>query len=129
MTEEATKLPARRRPAKLKTAGRRLWDDVTSSYSLRPDEVAVLEQACRELDLVGQLERELDGADLLVPGSRGQQIAHPLLGEVRQHRTTLRQLLRQLKLPDGDGGGGDGGQRSTQAREAAYARWRRGGQS
>jgi len=45
--------------------------------------------------------------------------------ELRQHRSTLRALLKQLSLPDeSDAKGSD---RSAQAREAANARWKRTG--
>ena len=31
-----------------------------------------------------------------MPGSKGQPVAHPLLGEIRQSRLALMQLLRAL---------------------------------
>lgn len=122
-----------KRPTKLRARARRLWDDVTSTYSLRPDELAILTDACRELDVIDKLERDLEGADSMVVGSMGQPVVNPLLAEIRQHRSCAQRLLNSLKLPDDPGeqgaGGSSGsssGSRSTQARDAAGARWRRG---
>lgn len=130
MSDDTKREPRKPRPARLKAKGRRLWDDVTSTYDLRADELAVLEHAARELDLIERLERELDGNGLTVAGSMGQLVAHPLIGELRQHRATAQRLLAQLKLPDDSGDGradAAAAGRSTSAREAANARWRRSG--
>jgi len=112
-------------PQGLGRKARRLWRGITTVYELRPDEARVLEDACREIDLIERLEEELakPETDLIVHGSMGQPVANPLVQEIRQHRATLRQLLASLKLPDDEGGQVDA---STQAREAAARRWRRG---
>lgn len=122
-----------KRPSKLRARARRLWDDVTGTYQLRPDELAILADACRELDVIDKLERDLDGADSMVTGSMGQPVVNPLLAEIRQHRSCAQRLLNSLKLPDDPGeqgaavaSGSSSGSRSTQARDAAGARWRRG---
>lgn len=111
-------------PAKLGARARRLWRDVTGIYELRPDELLVLERACRELDIIERIESDLEGKSLTSEGSMGQAVAHPLVGELRQHTNTLRSLLGSLNLPDEDGRAGDS--RSSSARAAANARWRRG---
>lgn len=100
------------------------WDRIVETYTLRSDELRILEDACREMDLIDRFERELAVSDLMVSGSMGQQVASPLVSEIRQHRSTLRQLLGQLKLPDEPGEARK--PRSVQAREAAAARWNRG---
>ena len=110
------------RPPKLGRKGSALWRDIASQYELRPDETRTLEDACREADLIERLEDELREAPLMVAGSMGQLVASPLVSEVRQHRATLGQLLRSLKLPD-DSGETDV---SSSARKAARARWSRG---
>jgi hypothetical protein len=51
------------------------------------------------VDEIAQLEAALP-ARLTVKGSRGQPVAHPLLGELRMHRVVLRALVKQLSLPD-----------------------------
>lgn len=101
-----------------------LWEHVTSTYDLRADELRVLEDACREVDLIEAMQVELDAADsFLAKGSQGQPVAHPLVQELRQHRATLKSLLGSLKLPDEDGRAASS--RSEQARNAARARWQR----
>lgn len=111
-------------PAKLGTEAKRIWDEVTTSYRLRPDELRVLEDACREVDLIERLETAVRSGELMVRGSQGQPVANPLVQEIRQHRQVVKSLLGSLKLPDEDGRQADS--RSASAREAANARWRRG---
>jgi hypothetical protein len=60
-----------------------------------------------------------------VRGSQGQDVINPLISELRQHRSTLAALLRQLKLPDDSASAAEA--RSTSARAAANARWSRRG--
>lgn len=110
-------------PTGLGERAERLWSDVVSCYDLRADELRVLEDACREADLIDVLERELVDADMIVRGSQGQPVANPLVSEIRQHRGTLQRLLGSLKLPDEDGR--QQLSRSESARNAVNARWRR----
>lgn len=93
-----------------------------ATYRLRPDEVLLLEKACRTADDVARLEAALEGEPLTVSGSTGQPRAHPLLIELRGMRTLLAQLLRQLHLPEGESLTA-----SEQARKAALVRWDRSG--
>ena len=128
-----------RAPTGLAAGGRKLWREVVKTYKLRPDEVAVLEQACRSADLVDALADELDASDMMVPGSTGQMVLNPIVTELRLQRRALDRLLAGLNLPDVDGAGPDrdrNGRFSTsdQARKAAMARWgtqgaRQGGQA
>lgn len=113
-------------PTKLETAGKRLWSQISDSYELRADEYRVLEDACREADLVQTLTDGLEGQTLTVKGSQGQDVIHPLISELRQHRATLAALLRQLKLPD-ESGSDSGEALSAKNRAAAQARWSRRG--
>lgn len=97
---------------------------MTDKYDLRADELRILEDACREADLIDGLEagmrESIADGDLMVKGSMGQVVINPLISELRQHRATLTTLLRGLKLPDeGAGTGADG----SQQRAAAQARW------
>ncbi|WP_458116980.1 hypothetical protein [Arthrobacter sp. D2-10] len=105
-------------PRGLEAKGKRLWKDITSNYELRADELDTLEDICREADLIVLLEKELDGADLIVTGSQGQDVANPMISELRQHRATKKALWASLKLPD-EGGATAG----NQQREAAQSRW------
>lgn len=122
----APRNPGQTAPKGLTTVGRSLWRDVTTKYQLRADELRVLEAACREADLIDRLESAMPDAKLIVTGSQGQPVINPMVPELRQHRATMAQLLRQLKLPD-DGASAE--QRSNQARDAANARWGNRGRS
>ena len=114
----------RRAPSGLKTAGRALWREVNASYGLNPAESLMLVQLCRCADRIEAIEAELDGADLVVPGSTGQPACHPLLGEWRAQARVAESLARSLALPMP--GEDVGRRRSPSAREAAAQRWGRG---
>lgn len=115
-----------RPPRGLGTRGSAFWRAVTGAYELRPDELRLLADACREMALVDRLEDELRGSPLMVKGCHGQPVASPLVQEVRQHPSVLRALLRALSLPDDVAAGGRGGdERSASARHAAQVRWGR----
>jgi hypothetical protein len=66
----------------------------------------------------------LAGAPKLVKGSQGLLVINPLIPEVRQHRSALASLLKQLKIPDVEPAAGQD-KRSTQARAAAMSRWQK----
>jgi hypothetical protein len=112
-------------PRGLGAKARRLWADVTTTYTLRPDELRLLEDAAREVDLIERLEEALVDEALVSPGSKGQERVSPLFAEVRQHRLVLARLLRQLDLPDVDAGRAREREtvRSSRARRAARERW------
>lgn len=105
-------------PASLGETGRDLWERITAKYSLRSDELETLRAACGEADLITRIEAELTGAPLTTTGSMGQIVTHPLLTELRQHRTTMAALLRGLKLPDERAKPGVNAQR-----EGGLSRW------
>jgi hypothetical protein len=109
-------------PKGLESSGKRLWRGIAGSgqYELRPDELRLLEDACREADLIDALEAEAQGLPKLVKGSTGQLVINPLISEVRQHRSTLAALMVRLKLPDSQSVAAP---RSIQARSAAASRW------
>ena len=113
-------------PARLGAAGAFLWDETTRNYALRADELLVLEQACREADLIDGLYNELRLQSFTVMGSQGQEVVNPLLGEIRQHRTLYGQLVGRLGLPDLETSG-DSGLRAVpdvnQNRAAGMSRW------
>lgn len=121
-------------PSRLGPEAKALWRDVVNEYELRPDELRVLEDACREVDLIEALRKELGvgTGSLLVKGSTGQPVASPLLREIRQHRTALARLLASLRLaadepdegePEDDEDDQAKADRAMSARAAAAARW------
>lgn len=106
-------------PTGLGAKARKFWVAAVSSFEFRIDELRVLEDACREMDLIDRMESEQRDRPLIARGSQGQEVAAPLVQELRQHRTALARLLTQLRLPD------EGGEqaRSSAARDLAMARW------
>jgi hypothetical protein len=113
-------------PNGLQTSGSALWGVIVGKYDLRADELRILEDACREADLIDLLSVALDESTPITKGSMGQPVVNPLVPEIRQHRATLSTLLGKLKLPDDDTSD-SAGRVSAQARAAANARWSRRG--
>jgi hypothetical protein len=107
-------------PAGLSQKAARFWRDVVAKYDLRPDELRVLEDACREVDLIDTLRKGMANSPLYMRGSMGQQVINPIVPELRQHRATLAVLLKHLKLPDESFRQAP---RSVGARAAAQVRW------
>ena len=111
-------------PVGLGDIGAVLWVETLKSFDLRADEKVLLEQACREADLIAALDDELRFSSFVVSGSQGQQVANPLLAEIRQHRSTYAQLMARLKLSDVDDVKASGLRAvPNQARDAAKSRW------
>ena len=119
-------------PAVLGDAGRALWEPLSEQLAedglvLDAREVALLTAACRTADDLARVERVLAEDDrLLVKGSQGQPVAHPMLSEARACRQQIASLLARLDLgvPSEDGVSVSRGPRSVQARRAANARWK-----
>ena len=119
-----TKKAPPRAPDDLEDAGRQLWRRVLAVFDLGPDELTLLAEAARSADELARIRTALGDAELLVPGSKGQPVAHPLLAETRAHRATLEKLLGALALPDEDEEAGHT-PRSRRAQRAAQSRWGR----
>ncbi len=97
-----------------------VWRDTVDKYELRGHELRILEDACREVDLIERMQTALAATPLIVEGSQGQPVESPLVKEIRQHRVTYQRLVGALKLPEEDE---PASSRSTSARAAAMARW------
>lgn len=120
-------------PAGLSKAANARWNDVVRRWDLRPDELSVLERACRTMDTITALEAVVEAEGLMTTGSMGQTVAHPALQEARQQSALLKSLWKSLKLPDEDSDSLAGispsslnataGQRSAAARKAVQSRW------
>lgn len=80
-------------PSGLQQAGALFWAAVTSRWSFRPDEEALLLASCRLMDEIARMQDALEEQDVVVPGSRGQLRAHPLVRELRESRLALQRLL------------------------------------
>lgn len=111
-------------PPNLGEYGRELWSSIVPTYDLRPDELRVLADACREADIIHRLEEAQLEEPLTTTGSMGQKVISPFISELRQHRTVMASLLKSLKLPDTPAGAAQKTRHtSEQARAAARARW------
>ena len=92
----------RRAPAGLGARGRRFWGTVTADFELGPDEVELLVEVARQLDLVEALAADPEANPRTVLAARG----------------LAARLLGQLSLPEGVASPG-----TVKARAAAGARW------
>jgi hypothetical protein len=109
------------RPDGLGRRGSAFWDATLDQYELnRPDELELCLEAARLCDLTEDLAREVSAGGLTGVGSQGQLVANPLLAALQSARGELRNVLRQLRLPDPVSGEDDV---TRDARGAARARW------
>ena len=106
-----------KKPADLGTDGTALWDSISGDYELRPDELTMLELACRARDRIAAMETERNGR-VTELGSTGQLVAHPLIAPILQAEAQVSGLLAKLKLPDPVTG-----EKPNQQRDAANSRW------
>lgn len=111
------------KPETLGDRGSALWDSIADRWALRPDELAILADACHEADIIVRLQAAFETRDLVSIGSMKQEVADPVGQELRQHRNVLRSLLAALKLPDDEAR--DGGSSASEAgRALVNNRWR-----
>lgn len=89
-----------RTPEVLGAAGARLWEETLATYEMAEHELAILQEACYTLDLVQTMRRRVKKDGVVSSGSMGQDVVHPLIGEMRQQRGLFSQLMNGLKLPD-----------------------------
>jgi hypothetical protein len=96
-------------PEGLKSRGKTLWDGVTAEVELDAAGLSILEDACRTADVIERLSiaacgnsewiRLAEEAEFVAPGeAKISIVVNPILGELRQQRLALKQLLAQLKL-------------------------------
>lgn len=111
-------------PKSLRDAGQALWVSIASRYVLRADEQTRLEQACKTADVLSMLEAAWaeSGFPMVSKGSMGQEVIHPLIGEIRTQRGALDRALIGLKLPDDE----SGAPAVNQQRDAAVSKWATG---
>lgn len=116
---------SQRPPAGLGKAGRALWRDVAHGLQLRSDERAILATAARTADQIAALEATVAVSEPMIPGSKGQEVLHPAIPELRLQRQLLATLLARIDVPESEGIGGawDGLSAAQRARQAARARW------
>jgi hypothetical protein len=107
----------------LKTAGKALWKAQLSEFRANsPAELALLEQACKTIDELAQMDADLADMGYIVSGSANQPRINPLLGAIAQHRKLLDQLIVALGVPLPSELVGR--RRSATAKQNADTRWR-----
>lgn len=87
-------------PYKLGSEALSMWHSVTKDYTLRRDELRILKDICREIDIVERMEKAMRDDNLIKLGSMKQDVANPLLAELARHRALIGSLFKQLRLPD-----------------------------
>lgn len=101
---------------------------VLSQFELRPDELVLLEDACRTIDRIDELDEAQKETPLVARGSQGQPVISPLVSEARFQRGLLTSILRQLGISDVEDEDDESTgpmSRSASAKKAAEARWSR----
>ncbi len=108
-------------PAGLGARGSALWDHVSAAYQLGPDEIEVLVELCRTVDMAEVLAVECL-ARPMVDGRSGPTV-NPAVRELRLQRSEMRHLAAALGLPDPSGKPNIESGNTKRARRAADARW------
>lgn len=97
-------------PKNLSPRSSKLWTDVNAEVVLDASGLALLEEACRTLDIIDRLTGALssrhsewlrlsDEVEELADGAvEIRLVINPLLGEIRQQRLALRQMIAHLKI-------------------------------
>jgi hypothetical protein len=89
--------------ARKKKRGALFREAMQASYDVtRLDEKELVEEAARLLDLADELADAVTASGFMGTGSMGQPVVNPLLTALQSARAELRQVLRQLDLPDPD---------------------------
>lgn len=98
------------KPQDLMARGEALWDSVTKGQTFDAAGYVLLEDACRTADIIALLEHQLahdeaswinllEQAGFESPKEKRVIVnVRPLLGEIRQQRLAMRQLLSQLGI-------------------------------
>ena len=93
-----------RAPNGLGRRGKSLWAELHTEFDFtgEPHRRVLVEDACREADLVDRLQRAVTKNDLRVRGWQGQPVTAPEVAELRLHRKAMADILRALALPDAE---------------------------
>ncbi|GAA4391830.1 hypothetical protein GCM10023147_21120 [Tsukamurella soli] len=85
-------------PASLGPGGRRFWEGIRESRTVPATSYALVLNACRIIDRLDEISEMFDNDELslTVTNDRGDEVANPLLGELRQQTLALNQILKTL---------------------------------
>ncbi|ATE56156.1 MULTISPECIES: hypothetical protein [Actinosynnema] len=95
-------------PAGLDQAGAALWRDLHELTAFDPAQTILVREACRIVDRLDELDRQLSGAGARMVHVREDReddttfhlVVDGALSEARQQQNVLKQLLVTLRLPD-----------------------------
>lgn len=109
--------PAVRARSAWSAAAKRTFRDIADAHpAMDKAKLSGLYAACDLFSAADKLQAKVDEDGLMVAGSMGQMVAHPLIAEVRQYRKAATDSLRALGL--------DGRSASSAAASAlANKRW------
>ena len=91
-------------PNGLGRSGKSLWAELHTEFDFtgEPHRRVLVEDACREADLVDRLQKAVTKNDLRVRGSQGQPVTAPEVAALRLHRKARADILRASALPDAE---------------------------
>jgi hypothetical protein len=122
-----------RAPKGLGAEGRRVWKAVVADagaqgLALDSRELLWLENAANLADRISELEAKLSGSSFVVTGHANQDVAHPLIAEIRMHRALLATTLARIRvdLPESESQslGGSAVSATISGRKGANVKWR-----
>lgn len=93
-------MTGRQAPVDIGPAAADLWGEVLSRWILAPHQLPILEAVARTYDEIENLQADVKARGLLVPDRFSQLKANPSVALLRQHRTVLARLIRELNLDD-----------------------------
>ena len=80
-------------------SAKRTFREVTEAHpDLDKSTLSTLYGACDLMSEADEMQKRVDTDGLMVTGSQGQPVAHPLIAEVRQYRRAALDTIRQLGL-------------------------------
>jgi phage terminase small subunit len=104
MTADPSRLPVPRPtpalprpPAGLGREARKLWRDTLRDFELQSHHLAVLEQACRALDVIAEAEAAIARDGAFLPGRFGVR-SHPVAAVRDRNRVLFSRCLREVGL-------------------------------
>jgi hypothetical protein len=112
-----------RAPKGLGRRGAKLWRGLVERFEFDLQEVDVLLETCRTLDVIDELTVVLERDGLMTVGSTGQPVVHPAVAERRAQQAAFARLVASLNVEAAEVGAVLSA-RSTAARTAAQRRWR-----
>lgn len=98
----------RARTAWTASAKRAFRDVADANPTMEKAKLSALYSACDLLSEADKMQERVDADGLVVTGSQGQPVAHPLVAEIRQYRRAALETLKALAV-DGRGGSSSAG--------------------